>query len=132
MVYTSGIKGLTDPTELKKVTYQWKLYKAEEMDKKGPVHQIAEDKWMPVLDFDEMLYTPANASTISIKEKMLMSQYRYKVRVYTSYNGQEGFAEDSLYMNQPPAGGNCSIGKCAARLLVTLSVSLLLLLFLHR
>ena len=67
---------------------------------------------MVVEDFEEeMVSTTTTTDTVVISEKMLWPEWRYRLRLYVSLDGVTGFAEAELFMNQPPRGGECSIGK---------------------
>ena len=58
-----------------------------------------------------MVLTSTTTDTVVVGEKMLLSTSRYRLRLYVTLDDKEGFAEEELFMNQPPHGGQCSIGK---------------------
>lgn len=58
-----------------------------------------------------MVTTFITTDTVVIGEKMLLPTSRYRIRLYITLDDQEGFAEEELFINQPPNGGECLIGK---------------------
>lgn len=58
-----------------------------------------------------MVLTATDSDTVVIGEKMLVASSRYRLRLYVTLDDKSGFAEDELFMNQPPHGGECHIGK---------------------
>ena len=58
-----------------------------------------------------MVLTSTTTDTVVIGEKMLVPTSRYRMRLYVTLDGASGFAEDELFINQPPHGGECQIGK---------------------
>lgn len=104
-----GIRDVTDPEVLKRVVYKWKLYEAPE---RGRLFRIRENQWTPVENFEtEMVTTATTTDTVVIGEKMLLPTSRYRLRLYVTLDDMSGFAEKELFINQPPYGGKCSIGK---------------------
>lgn len=98
---------MTDPESLKRVEYEWKLFEAKEI---GRLRRINEHSWKEVDDFSEMVATTTDSATVVISEKMLWPVSRYRLRLYVRLDEMEGFAEEELFINQPPSGGTCSIG----------------------
>ena len=58
-----------------------------------------------------MVTTSITTDTVVIGEKMLLPTSRYRIRFYITLDDKEGFGEEELFINQPPNGGECSIGK---------------------
>jgi hypothetical protein len=57
-----------------------------------------------------MVLTSTTTDTVVIGEKMLLPTSRYRLRLYVTLDDKTGFAEDELFINQPPGGGECQIG----------------------
>ena len=57
------------------------------------------------------MLTETTADTVVIGEKVLLHTSRYRLRLYVTLDEQTGFAEEELFMNQPPNGGECAISK---------------------
>jgi hypothetical protein len=55
--------------------------------------------------------TSTTTDTVVIGEKMLFPTSRYRLRLYVTLDDASGFGEDELFINQPPHGGECHIGR---------------------